>query len=105
LVNTKEMKPNILETQIRRNQLMAEDRHRERRKCPVCSGIELILEERKGVELDLCPRCRGVWLDRGELEKIIERAQEPQPRSRARHAPGDPRESRPRRSWLRELFE
>jgi Zn-finger nucleic acid-binding protein len=42
-------------------------------KCPVDS-IELIMSERSGVEIDYCPQCRGVWLDRGELDKIIDRA-------------------------------
>lgn len=40
--------------------------------CPVCA-IELRMSERKGIEIDYCPQCRGVWLDRGELDKIIER--------------------------------
>jgi Zn-finger nucleic acid-binding protein len=38
------------------------------------------MTERQGVEIDYCPRCRGVWLDRGELDKIIERSSESQPR-------------------------
>lgn len=41
--------------------------------CPVCS-ITLTMSERQGVEIDFCSKCRGVWLDRGELDKIIERA-------------------------------
>jgi uncharacterized protein len=41
--------------------------------CPVCR-IELKIAERNGVEIDYCPQCRGIWLDRGELDKIIERA-------------------------------
>ncbi len=41
--------------------------------CPVCN-IALVMSERQGVEIDYCPQCRGVWLDRGELDKIIERA-------------------------------
>ena len=41
--------------------------------CPACQ-IALQMTERSGVEIDYCPRCRGVWLDRGELDKIIERA-------------------------------
>jgi Zn-finger nucleic acid-binding protein len=45
-------------------------------KCPVDS-IDLIMSERSGVEIDYCPQCRGVWLDRGELDKIIDRAAEP----------------------------
>ena len=41
--------------------------------CPVCVETQLVLAERQGIEIDYCPRCRGVWLDRGELDKIIER--------------------------------
>lgn len=44
-------------------------------KCPVCTGIDLKMAERQGVEIDYCPECRGVWLDRGELDKIIERSE------------------------------
>ena len=40
--------------------------------CPVCK-VPLVMSERQGVEIDYCPQCRGVWLDRGELDKIIER--------------------------------
>ena len=42
--------------------------------CPV-DGATLEMTERQGVEIDYCPRCRGVWLDRGELDKIIERSE------------------------------
>jgi Zn-finger nucleic acid-binding protein len=42
-------------------------------KCPTCN-INLVMADRQGVEIDYCPQCRGVWLDRGELDKIIERA-------------------------------
>ncbi|HSF90427.1 MAG TPA: zf-TFIIB domain-containing protein [Saprospiraceae bacterium] len=41
-------------------------------KCPTCN-IDLVMSERSGIEIDYCPQCRGVWLDRGELDKIIER--------------------------------
>jgi len=70
-------------------------------KCPVCANVNLVMSERQGVEIDYCPECRGVWLDRGELDKIIERAAqqepvlaqqpryEPQPNSHPHaHAPG-----------------
>jgi len=40
--------------------------------CPV-DGATLVMSERSGIEIDYCPTCRGVWLDRGELDKIIER--------------------------------
>ncbi len=43
-------------------------------KCPVCDAVNLVMSERQGVEIDYCPQCRGVWLDRGELDKIIERS-------------------------------
>ena len=43
-------------------------------KCPNCPDSKLTLAERQGIEIDYCPDCRGVWLDRGELDKIIERA-------------------------------
>lgn len=42
-------------------------------KCPVCTTTDLLMSERQGVEIDYCPQCRGIWLDRGELDKIIER--------------------------------
>jgi hypothetical protein len=41
--------------------------------CPV-DGAALVMSERQNIEIDYCPTCRGVWLDRGELDKIIERA-------------------------------
>lgn len=41
--------------------------------CPRC-GVTLAMTDRQGVEIDYCPTCRGVWLDRGELDKLIERA-------------------------------
>jgi Zn-finger nucleic acid-binding protein len=50
-------------------------------KCPACSA-DLLLSERQGIEIDYCPACRGVWLDRGELDKIIERSAVESPRSR-----------------------
>ena len=40
--------------------------------CPVCH-VPLTMSDRQGVEIDYCPRCRGVWLDRGEIDKIVER--------------------------------
>lgn len=44
-------------------------------KCPNCEET-LVMADRQGVEIDYCPKCRGVWLDRGELDKIIERSTE-----------------------------
>lgn len=46
--------------------------------CPVCK-VTLSISERQGVEIDFCPQCRGVWLDRGELDKIIERSEAAMP--------------------------
>jgi Zn-finger nucleic acid-binding protein len=43
-------------------------------KCPVCTDVDLTMSERQGIEIDYCPKCRGVWLDRGELDKIVERS-------------------------------
>jgi len=71
--------------------------------CPV-DGTQLMMSERQGIEIDYCPKCRGVWLDRGELDKIIERADnEVQPRQ-----PSQSRESQPKKkkkNMLSELFE
>jgi Zn-finger nucleic acid-binding protein len=50
--------------------------------CPVCK-VPLVMSERQGVEIDCCPQCRGVWLDRGELDKIIERSAQEAPPPRA----------------------
>jgi hypothetical protein len=48
-------------------------------KCPACPQVDLVMAERQGVEIDYCPQCRGVWLDRGELDKIIDRSSAAQP--------------------------
>lgn len=59
--------------------------------CPKCS-TKLLMSDRQGVEIDYCPSCRGVWLDRGELDKVIERSasfeaapQAPDPNQRDRY--------------------
>ncbi|UZN49958.1 zf-TFIIB domain-containing protein [Cupriavidus cauae] len=65
--------------------------------CPVCTETTLVMAERQGVEIDYCPKCRGVWLDRGELDKILERAAAEQapvaqaPQAAAPQRPVDPR--------------
>ena len=41
--------------------------------CPI-DGTELRISERQGIEIDYCPKCRGIWLDRGELDKLLERS-------------------------------
>lgn len=82
--------------------------------CPV-DGTQLVMTERSGVEIDYCPQCRGVWLDRGELDKIIERGamQAATPPPPSRDAPearydedGYHRKPRKRREgFLGELFD
>ena len=81
-------------------------------KCPVCKDVTLTMSERQGIEIDYCPQCRGVWLDRGELDKIIERsAAEAAPRPAApppAYGHGnDYRRGYPKRrkSFLEELFD
>ena len=88
-------------------------------KCPHCTGVTLVMTERQGVEIDYCPQCRGVWLDRGELDKLIARdtaaAPAPQPAyQQPAHRP-DFEDSDYRRhsgygrrkpkSWLSEIFD
>lgn len=40
-------------------------------KCPTCPDSILVITDRQNVEIDYCPACRGVWLDRGELDKLM----------------------------------
>jgi Zn-finger nucleic acid-binding protein len=54
-------------------------------KCPNCSET-LVMSDRNGVEIDYCPKCRGVWLDRGELDKIIERSESQSPAPNKDHS-------------------
>ncbi len=51
--------------------------------CPVCRVV-LLMADRQGIEIDYCPQCRGVWLDRGELDKIVDRS------AAHEHGPGPP---------------
>ena len=55
-------------------------------KCPSCKDVSLALSDRRGIEIDYCPECRGVWLDRGELDKIIERSAMPPSHQKQRTA-------------------
>lgn len=55
-------------------------------KCPV-DNTDLVMSERQNVEVDYCPTCRGVWLDRGELDKIIERVEGPGPQQMQQPSP------------------
>ncbi len=87
--------------------------------CPQCATITLVMTERQGVEIDYCPTCRGVWLDRGELDKLIERSAsapavvqptyQPAPR-RADFSDSDYHQhsgygKRKPKSWLSEIFD
>ena len=78
-------------------------------KCPIDTTVDLVIAERRGIEIDYCPTCRGVWLDRGELDKLIARDDD-RPRSRDdrdddyRGSPGL-RPKRRRESFLGELFD
>lgn len=84
--------------------------------CPACK-VELRMTDRQGIEIDYCPTCRGIWLDRGELDKLIERAGRPgldqfdddgpRPRSYDRHELDERYAQKPkkRESWLGDLFD
>ena len=78
--------------------------------CPV-DGTTLVMSERQGIEIDYCPTCRGVWLDRGELDKMIERsvAEGPPARQyveqRSSYGRDDYKHGRKRKSFLHELFD
>ena len=90
-------------------------------KCPTCTDVALVMTDRQGVEIDYCPQCRGVWLDRGELDKLIDRAAIAQVAPAATSAMANNR-SRPdfsdsdygrtqghhqkrQKSWLSEIFD
>jgi len=72
-------------------------------KCPI-DGETLVIAERSGVEIDYCPKCRGVWLDRGELDKIIEGSVQPPPVPEHDSGASRPRKRR-RDSFLSDLFD
>lgn len=65
-------------------------------KCPACPDTTLVMTERQGVEIDYCPTCRGIWLDRGELDKLLDRAATASPGAAA-PAPAAARAPHPRR--------
>lgn len=76
-------------------------------KCPACREVNLVMSERKGVEIDYCPDCRGIWLDRGELDKIIEKSA-----SEVRHPENDTYQRKDqyqkpyrKKSFLEEIFD
>lgn len=71
--------------------------------CPLCN-IPLSISERQGIEIDYCSKCRGVWLDRGELDKIIERAAAEMP-SRSYSEGQNDRYGHPRDEHRRDHYE
>ena len=76
--------------------------------CPVCQNIALTMADRHGIEIDYCPKCRGVWLDRGELDKLIERGAEHQGTARQSVSHSDDRYAQHgyrRKSWLSDIFD
>jgi len=81
-------------------------------KCPSCNET-LVMSERQGVEIDYCPSCRGVWLDRGELDKILERSATEQnnlspskPSQNQYHHDNDHQKyQKKKNNWLGELFD
>jgi Zn-finger nucleic acid-binding protein len=99
----------------------SEDHHvTQQYSCPV-DGTALVMSERQGIEIDYCPACRGVWLDRGELDKIVEKSagQAPTPGPAAQPDPWAAQPAHPahhghgygykphkrRKSFLEELFD
>lgn len=87
-------------------------------KCPTCKEPNLVISERQGIEIDYCPECRGVWLDRGELDKILERSQQNAAPSRpAQETYAQPQQNNPyqqghyqkpykrKKSFLEEIFD
>ena len=80
-------------------------------KCPVCKDVTLLMSERHGVEIDYCPECRGIWLDRGELEKIMEKEDtyinkeiKESSHKESKHYEEKPRKQK-RESFMSEIFE
>lgn len=76
-------------------------------KCPV-DNTDLAMSDRQGIEIDYCPQCRGVWLDRGELDKLIERSSQPsggQPDPRGYQGDDDDEYERPQRHQEEHRYE
>ena len=83
--------------------------------CPVCPSSTLVMSDRQGIEIDYCPQCRGVWLDRGELDKIIDRsapaagqqpAQRPAPVQEPHYQqPGGHYRKKKREGFLSDIFD
>lgn len=75
--------------------------------CPQCRTVNLVMAERQAIEIDYCPQCRGVWLDRGELDKLIERNAPDRGDDREWQSSPERERTRPgkRRGMLGELFD
>jgi Zn-finger nucleic acid-binding protein len=77
-------------------------------KCPHCKDAILVMSQRQGVEIDYCPECRGVWLDRGELDKILEKESAMSMPSQSPRQPSYPQsypQGYKRKSWLEDIFD
>ena len=80
-------------------------------KCPNCKDHSLVIAERKGIEIDHCPECRGIWLDRGELDKILEKSREEDTPNRHDYARPQTQSDyyqkpyKRRKSFLEEIFD
>ena len=73
--------------------------------CPTCKETQLVISERKGIEIDYCPACRGVWLDRGELDKIIEKSNIEAEPSRQRVTESSYSPYKKKKSFFEDLFD
>lgn len=80
--------------------------------CPACKDSQLVISERQRIEIDYCPSCRGVWLDRGELDKLIERSSADQPSTSVQNQQPQtqrndyrPDYQRKQKSWLSDIFD
>lgn len=84
-------------------------------KCPNCANTDLVMSERQGIEIDYCPNCRGIWLDRGELDKMIDKAVANEKRNLYPQQPTNVQDhtryaskdyyKHPKKHWLSELFD
>ena len=85
-------------------------------KCPTCKDVTLTMTTRQDIEIDYCPECRGVWLDRGELDKLIEKSVAQQATTQASAQPQqhykksdddykDKHYYKKRKSFLSEIFD
>lgn len=73
-------------------------------KCPVCKDVTLLMSEKKGIEIDYCPECRGIWLDRGELDKLLAAEEKIESTEQERETKTK-QTSHKKESFLSEIFE